>query len=278
MNSSNFYVPHLAKLTGRELMFAQESLDKQYRQNSELDIPDFDFAAPATSHPVMTRRVGMEWHNKPEDFDPEFFDMGPFQITYNFSNAARKNNFPMKNALPLRPKATKEYGAANFSFRMLYEFLCEVYNRGEPFVDTYFKQGFKTRSVYAAFKDIYATIQDDINEEQFSLFASLPLKADRTPDMRFKVSKRYMDFKVWQDPIVKQDCKSIANEIRRDIAACLSTGRIPLRGRQGSTISKWAKKRRDELVGMKSSNLLFYASGQLINHLNIFVKVGEVPA
>jgi hypothetical protein len=252
-------------------MFAGESLGLDYRRGTELDVPGFDFAAPASVHRIMTRRVALRGNNRLDDFEPEFFDMGPFQITYNFSRAVRKNNFPLKNALPYRPKATGEYGADGWSFRMLYEFLCEAYNGGYPVVDTYFDQIFKTRSVYTEFKGIYDTIQEDINAEQLNLFMSLPLKSDGTPDMRYTVSKRYKDFKVWQDPIVKQDCKRLAEAIRQDIVVCLSTGRIPLRKK---AVSSRTREAREKFVGLDPSRF-FFASGQLISHLNIYVEVGR---
>jgi hypothetical protein len=253
------------------MMFAGESLDPGYRRGTELDVPDFNFAAPSSSHRILTRRVALHGNNRPADFEPEFFDMGPFQITYNFSYAIRKNNFPLKNALPFQPKAAGEYGADGWSFRMLYEFLCDAYNGGYPFVDTYFGQVFKTRPVYMEFKDIYDTIQEDINAEQLNLFMSLPLKSDGTPDMRYTASKRYKDFKVWQDPIVKQDCERLAEAIRDDIIVCLSTGRIPLRKK---AVSGRTKEAREKLAGLDPSRF-FFASGQLIRHLNIHVEVGR---
>jgi hypothetical protein len=271
VGATRFYKPVSAKLTGRELMFAGEGLDRDYRRGTELDVPDFDFAASASPHRIMTRRVALRGNNSPGDFEPEFFDMGPFQITYNFSHAVRKNNFPLRNALPYQPKATGEYGAAGWSFRMLYEFLCEAYNGGYPFVDTYFGQIFKTRSVYAEFKGIYDTIQEHLNAEQLNLFMSLPLKSDGTPDMRYTASKRYKDFKVWQDPVVRQDCKSLAEAIRDDIIVCLSTGRIPLRKK---AVSERTKEAREKLSGLNPSRF-FFASGQLIRHLNIYVEVGR---
>jgi hypothetical protein len=269
---TRFYKPALAKLTGRELMFAGESLDKDYRRGTGLDVPDFDFAALASPRRMMTRRIALRGNNASADFEPEFFDMGPFQITYNFSHATRKNIFPMKDALPYQPKATGEYGASGWSFRMLYEFLCAAYNGGYPFVDTYFGQVFKTRAVYAGFKGIYDTIQEDINAEQLNLFMSLPLKNDGTPDMRYTESKRYKDFKVWQDPIMRQDCKSLAEAIREDIIVCLSTGHIPLRK---AAVSRRTAKAREKLSGLDPSRF-FFASGRLIRHLNIYVEVGRV--
>jgi len=277
INMTRFYRPVLAKLTGKELMFAQKGLDRAYRRNTELDVPDFDFAAPKTKHPIMTRRTAAKHLNRPEDFEPEYFDMGAFQITYNFSHAVRKNTFPVKDALPLSPKAVKEYGAFGWSFRMLYEFLCEAYNGGIPFIDTYFERVFKTRPVHAMFLSIYDDIQDDINNEQLDLFQAVPLKADGMPDMRFAASKKFMDFKVWQDPIIRQGCKRIAADIRHDIEVCLSTGKLPLRGREGATVSRKTKKLRSELAGLNPSRL-FYASGQLIRHLNVYIEIGEKAA
>jgi len=277
INRTRFYRPTRASLTKKERMFAQEGLDRDYRRNTELDVPDFDFVALETKHPIMTRRTAMQYLDRPEDFEPDYFNMGAFQITYNFSHAIRKNMFPMRSALPFSPKAIKEYGAAGWSFRMLYEFLCEAYNGGVPFVDTYFERVFKTRPVYVRFLLLYDTIQDNINNEQFELLHDVPLKEDGTPDMRYTASKKFMDFKVWQDPIIKQGCKSIAADIRHDIEVCLSTGKLPLRGREGATVSRKTKKLRSELAGLDPARL-FYASGQLIRHLNVFVEIGDKVA
>jgi hypothetical protein len=264
-------------------MFSQESLNEKYRRGSnlsapELDVPDFDFAAPTTQHPIMTRRIGMSYRKLPDDWEPEFFDMGPFQITYNFSRAIRNNNFPVKNALFTKPKMMKEYGASGWSFRMLYEFLCTVYNGNVPFIDTYFERVFKTRPVYAKFRGIYDAIQDDIDAEQFDLFQSVPLKADGTPDMRYAISRKFMDFKVWQDPIIQRRCEILATQIRFDIEACLRDGILQLSGRAGTTVASRTRKIRAELGGMIHPDRLFYASGQLIGHLNIFVEIGEKAA
>jgi hypothetical protein len=272
MGATRFYKPAPAKLAGKELMFAGGNLDWGYRRAAGVDTPDFDFAASVLPHKIITRRIVLRGNNAPEDFEPEFFDMGPFQITYNFSRAVRKNTFPLKNALSLRPKVKGEYGADGWSFRMLYEFLCEFYNGGRPFVDVYFERIFKTRSVYARLKSIYSTIQDDINEEQLALFMSLPLRKDGMPDMRYAASRSFKDFKAWQNPIVKQDCKDLAKDIRNDIVVCLSTGRIPLRKQQVSR--RGTGQARARFVGLHPSQF-FFASGQLIRHLNIYVEVGK---
>jgi hypothetical protein len=261
----------LAKPTGAERAFAGESLDADYRRGAGPDVPDFDFFVPASPHRIMTRRIVLRGNNSPDDFEPEFFDMGPFQITYRFSHAIRNNMFPLKNSLPYRTKVMSAYGASGWSFRMLYEFLCDAYNGGYPFIDTYFGQVFKTRAVYIEFKKIYDIIQEDINAEQLNLFMALPLKADGTPDMRYAASKRYKDFKVWQDPIIRQDCKRLAERIRKDIVVCLSTGQIPLRK---AAVARKTAEARANFAGLDPDRF-FFASGQLIRHLNIYVEVGR---
>jgi hypothetical protein len=275
VGATRYYKPVPATLTEKERMFANEGLDDDYRHGAHLDVPGFDFLAPSSSFRIMTRRVALRGNNRPEDFEPEFFDMGPFQITYNFSRAARNNMFLLRNAMPYRPKAKGNYGAPGWSFRLLYEFLCENYNNGHPFVDTYFGQVFKTRPVYEDFKRIYETVQESINQEQLNIFATLPLKADGSPDMRYAVSKRFKDFKVWQDPIIRQDCKRLAGAIREDVGDCLENGRIPLRSREMAEVAETTKEKRAELIGLNPERL-FFASGSLIEHLNIYVEIGKV--
>jgi len=281
INGTRFYKPTLASLTkgeGRELMFARKSLDEAYQMGSEFDVPDFDFSAPDTKRPIMTRRITMQEFKRPEDFKPEYFDLGPFQITYKFSSAARKNIFPVKSALPFTSGIKKEYGAPGWSFRMLYEFLCTAYNGNVPFIDTYFDKVFKTRKAHERLLSYYNDVQDDINNEQFDLFMRLPLKADGAPDMRYAESKKFMDFKVWKDKAKKLAAERLGAEIRADIEACLSTGRLPLRGRTGAVISPSAKRLCDALGGMAHPDRLFYVSGQLIRHLKIFVEIGDRAA
>jgi hypothetical protein len=218
----------------------------------------------------MTRRVALRGDGGHGISEPGLFSMGPFQITYNFSHGIRKNRFPVRGVSLRKHKG--EYGAAGWSYRLLYEFLCEAYNNGELFIDTYFDRVFKTRSVYSEFRSIYDTIQEDINAEELRIVSSLPRKKDGTPDMRYTESKRYKDFKVWKNPIVKQDCKRIAEAMRQDIVVCLSIGRIPLRKR---SVSKKAAEAREKLVGLDPERF-FFASGELIRHLNIYVEVGKV--
>jgi hypothetical protein len=256
--ATRFYRPTLATLRQKELMFAQEKLARYYSTDEELDHPVFDFVADGSPAPVMTRRVALQGTG----MEDEFLDVGAFQITYNFSSAARKNNFPTTSG------GKGVYGD-RLSFRLLYEFLSGVYNGGEPFIDTYFARVFKTRQVYREFLAIREKILDDMNNEQADLLAALPLRQDGLPDMRYAASKRYMDFKVWQNPIIKADCEELAQAIREDIILCLRYGILVRRKVSPSTM---AQRRR--FPGLNPDQL-FYASGQLIEHVNIFVEIDK---
>jgi hypothetical protein len=279
MRSTRFYRPVLAKLRGREALFAKQSLAEAYREGASMDVPAFDFTAPDSRFAIKTRRTAVRHKMNSEDFEPDFFDMGPFQITYKFPSARRNNRFPLLN-----PPVTKgrgvpkgEYGAPGWSFRMLYEFLCASYNNGELFIDTYFASVFKMRPVYRRLLDIYKTIQRDIDAEQKSLYEALPRRKDGLlPDRRFREFKKFSDFRVWGSPVIKSECGRLAAAIRTDIEECLRTGILPLRGGKNARVAaKWQLVRAG-LGGMVHLSRLFYASGQLIQSLQIFVEIGDV--
>jgi len=264
ITETKFYKPRTLKPTKGELIFYAQGVLNPVYTSWCINV------MPPNPKTIKTRRIALQYLNRPEDFSPDFFDMGAFQITYNFSKEIRNNLFNSKEASLI----LEEYGASGWSFRTLYEFLCENYNRGQPFIDTYFGQVFPSRPVYYRFLDLYNDIQDKINAERFDLFQAVPLKADGTPDMRYATSKRFADYAVWQDPIIKQGCRDIANEIRADIVWCLYSGRIPMSGRS-SVVAKATEKRRAQLEGMRHPYRLFFASGQLIRHLNIFVEIAK---
>jgi len=263
ITSTKFYKPKVATLTKNEVIFFNEGIYGKHKDSGR-----FGFILNPTT--IMTRRIAMK------QTKPGTFGMGAFQITYNFSKAVRDNRFYSRadatafgSVIP-----QKEYGAKGWSFRALYEFLCEYYNGGYPFIDTYFGQVFKSRPVCQRFLAIYDDIQDKLNAEQFDLFLSLPLENDRTPDMSYAASKRFADFRVWQNPIIKNECKNIAKEIRDDIVGCLKSGLIPMSGRKNPTVADNTRKTRARLAGIHP-NRLFFASGRLISKLNIFVEIDK---
>jgi len=189
-----------------------------------------------------------------------------YQITYSFSNAVRNNIFPGISGVPIT------YGAKGFTYRMLYEFLCNSYNNGVYFIDTYFEYIFRQRAVFEQFDSIGSEIRNSIIAEYKQQKSSVPKKKDGSPDMRYNRSKDFKRYKAWQDPIIIQKVKQVSEAIQRDIIVCLSTGRIPLAKR---SVSDETMRKRARISGMTGSKF-FYASGQLIEHLRIFIHLEDL--
>jgi hypothetical protein len=240
MNTSRFYQPAMATMTKAESKFLglADSAGLNYFMPGEL-----------TTRRVVAAR-GIEDNT---------------QISYNFSFGTRNERF-------LKVSGGKgSYGTRGISFRLLYEFLCETFNGGEYFIDTYFDKVFDTRSVYDQLNTLNDDIIDDIEEERDELYGSVALRSDGSPDMRYAASKRYASLEVWHNPLRAQACTDVAHDIKEDIVSCLASGRIPLRK---STVSEATAKKRERFIGLEGTNF-FFASGQLIRHLNIFVALEE---
>jgi hypothetical protein len=155
---------------------------------------------------------------------------------------------------------------------MLYEFLCDSFNAGEYFIDTYFSAVFGSRTVSARLKQINDEIIDDIDMERSLLMDALVYRNNGDLDMRFKVNKRYAMLKAWKNPVRMQACADLAQDIQLDIVQCLASGMIPLRK---SIVSKRTREIRSKFIGI-SGDKFFFASGQLIRHLKIYVELSEV--
>lgn len=210
---------------------------------------------------------------EPEDFKTRYTVQGDYvdaveggcQITYSFPYYARDNKFVMLNG------KKGSYGAKGMTYRMLYEMLCQLYNGGEYFIDTYFERIFRSRAEHDKLMTLNADIEDAIIVEEMELRNDLHFKKDGTPDMRFTTSKNYRNYKVWQEPIKKAMAERLSIEIKEDIVRCLRTGMIPLSTRQ--TVSAKTMETRARFPAL-SGNKMFYASGRLIEHLSLFVEVG----
>ena len=262
MTTSRFYRPKIAKMARKELAFLEEAEEAglNYFLSDEED-------------PIMTREVAARGKMGKGEFHPAYFSIGDFQITYSFSSKERNNLFPSKGKNSAGLKGMMKAYGKKMSFRILYEFLCKTFNGGELFIDTYFARKFETRPVYADLLNINDKIQTSINAEEYALFSQLHLKKDGTPNMWYNSSKNFKDFKTWQDPIIKGEVKKVAKKIQDDIVRCLSTGQIPLRGREGAQVSEATAKIRESMLGL-DPNLFFFASGQLIHDLSIYVEIG----
>lgn len=187
------------------------------------------------------------------------------RVTYSFSHAIRSSRFVKISG------GIGAYGATGFSFRLLYEFLCEAFNSGESFIDTYFERIFDTRSVSDELNQLNDGIINEIDAEKEELVSQLITTKNGALDQRYSVNKRYTSLKVWKNPVRKTECARVASDIKRDIVSCLSSGRIPLRKNRVASSTLEARKR---FLGI-DGNKFFYASGQLIEHLSIFVELSE---
>jgi hypothetical protein len=245
--STKFYTPRLAELTLHELAYINKHIDRD---------KDIDFSLP-------TKRIV-------DTGDFESMVNRPFQILYNFSWGLRRNRFPL-----IGGKGKGTYGDSGLSFRVLYELLCAAFNHGNYFIDDYFKLVFPYRRVGERFFETETVIKRRSTDEFQQRTADLPRRKDGvTPDMRFaKKGFRLADFRLWKDASVRAEYEGLAEEIRRDIIVCLSTGKLVLRGGENATVSSATMKARKRLGGMKSWSQLFYASGQLIEHVNIFIHI-----
>lgn len=252
MTSSNFYRPRVAGLTRKEKDFINLSGDgglNYFINGKEL----------------LTRNVAERGFTGTKE------NARAFQVTYSFPFTVRPNKFATVASAGKFFKEKGAYGAAGFSFRLLYEFLCRYYNSGEYFIDTYIRDVFHTRPVYEDFASLNDRIREAVRKEEADRFSSVPTKKDGTPDMRFSVSRAFMNFKVWRDPVVKMECARVARAIKKDIVVCLSTGKIPL---SKQVVARRTADERRKYAGM-NIHQFFYASGRLIESLNMFVEMGE---
>ena len=238
MASSRFYRPKIASLTRSEKDFLEAA-----------DNGGLSYFIPDEDDPVMTRHVV-------EKTDRH-------QITYNFSMATRDNVFVTTGG------QTRTYGVRGLSFRLLYEFLCQHYNGGEYFIDTYFAEVFPTRQVYDEFQGLNDRVLEAVEEEKERRLAEIPLKKDGTPNMRYRISKEFMNLAFWKKPIVRAECSRVADEIKNDIVRCLATSQIPLRKQSVSDRTKAVRETMPEL----DAKVFFYASGKLIRSLSVFVEL-----
>jgi hypothetical protein len=195
--------------------------------------------------------------------DPRWFMKDTdFQITYSFSTAVRSNT---------RGAAGGAYGSANMTLRRLYDLLCEEYNRGERFIDTYFQKKFPTSPAGRDFADFEAEARDGMRREWFDRVAQALEIRRRKAGGLYEKDKRLLlkDFGVWKSQYVRQMLRAFDRNIRSEIIVMLSTGRIPLLLQSNPKTMAVREARGIPPVPP------FYATGQLIRGLQIDIRVPE---
>lgn len=191
-----------------------------------------------------------------EELASENADDFEWQITYSFPATLRANIF---NGY--------KYGGDYVTFRRLYLILCEHFNDGEYFIDTYFKKVYpytmKQRVDY-----LMQDTKEGLLELANSNLYDVRLNNDGSLDKRFNIEKRLADYKVFAEEWENGLGEDIAREVKEDIIASLHTGIIPL----NRVLDKRTIRLR-ERAGLDTEHL-FYASGSLINSIQLNFHIG----
>jgi hypothetical protein len=136
------------------------------------------------------------------------------------------------------------------------------------FIDTYFERKFPFREAGQRYAGMEADLRDQILGEFREKTAELPRRKDGGPDMRYAPNGlRLRDFRIMKNAVIMTAYWELAEDIRRDIISCLAKGELT---RQAADATKAERAR---LQGMKSFTTLFYASGRLIEHLNVYINI-----
>lgn len=285
------YRPVLQTLTQMETLQAARLLTYEYEP--EVDMGEIDFITRASDrgaeNPLFTRRIGAYFEGSSSDIDPESLDVAGFEITYNFPYYRRPNLF--RN---IKTGRSSTYGSGHFSYRMLYEFLCQVWNDGEYFVSAYLNGEFKQTPVYDRFRAfrrrVLKKMADELKEKKQGLYQKAQQVRLRDVQGRFvspdrvaekdiqheymRMSKGWDSFQTLRDRTMKAELDSIGKDIREQIITALSTGALSLRKESVTPETE----RRKAALGFTNPSAVFYASGQLIEHLSIYIALDKETA
>jgi len=282
MNASRVttrYMPRLMRLTKHEKMFAQSFVEDAGVEDTDSDIDFISRTSKGTENPLRTRQVidSADIHNAIEM-------SGGFEITYSFSNTVRPHMYPLVNPRFV-DKAYSQYGKEGWSYRLLYEFLCKTWNGGQYFIDEYFSSVFSWRPVAEQFagvnKSITRQMAQELKEQKGKALKNARGKFAKVQNMTEKdVEYQFMQmfddwksFSVWRDATAKEKLKTLGDRIRDDIIECMSMGILTLRPYvKDSTMEKRMRFTNFDAMHM------FYASGNLIRHLNIYISLDKGDA
>ena len=204
-----------------------------------------------------------QWVKKAEEDLPDFSDDFDWQITYNFPAEIHNNISPLN----------KVYGGAHVTYRRLYLILCERFNEGEFFVDEYFNSVYPSSYAKEAVDVELNNLKDELLYYLEDLTEGAKITTRGTLDKRATKANRGMasHIKEWEDfarEWEEEKGYELAEIIKDDIIRALGNGEIPLK----HTMSAGTKKKRIQ-VGYEPEPL-FFAMGDLIEHIQLYVKIG----
>lgn len=253
INKSRMRLPEVYDITKYYERLKRNSKAKWYN-------PDTD------EYETIVRNKGEygHWKNRKAKDIPQITDVEGIQwsITYNFPNTLHNNVSPLK----------KLYGASTVTYRRLYLILCERFNDKEYFVDTYFKDVYP----HTVKEEVDVKLQTVKDELRMYLYDVVLDGAKLTKSG--KLDKRYSkynasyyealeEYKAFKERWEDENGEEVADLIAEDIKSCLATGQIPL----NCTHTTSTAKRR--IWAGYDPDTVFYAMGDLIDHIQLYVKI-----
>ena len=204
-----------------------------------------------------------KWARKAEEDLPDISDDFDWQITYKFPAEIHNNVSPLNKA----------YGGAHVTYRRLYLILCERFNEGEFFVDEYFNSVYPSSYAKEAVDVELNNLKGELLYYLEDLTEGAKITTRGTLDKRATKINRGMASRIreWESfarEWEEEKGYELAEIIKDDIIRALGNGEIPLR----HIMSAGTKKKRIQ-AGYEPEPL-FFAMGDLIEHIQLFVKIG----
>ena len=204
------------------------------------------------------------WLKKNENEIPEFTDADfDWQITYSFPSDLHNNV----------TESGKIYGGETVTYRRLYLILCEAFNGGDFFVDEYFNSVYPHSWVKERVDVELNNLQDELTYYASDLLEGAVATRKGELDRRYTVVNRGMksrirEWKAFARQWEEEKGEGLAELVAEDIKRALEVGEIPLNHK----LSERTKKLR-RYAGL-NDEMVFYATGDLIDHIQLFVKIG----
>lgn len=203
-----------------------------------------------------------KWVAKAEKDLPDISDDFDWQITYNFPAEIHNNISPLN----------KIYGGAHVTYRRLYLILCERFNGGEFFVDEYFNSVYPNSWVKDTVDVELNNLKDELVYYAEDLTEGAKITKRGTLDRRAKVNRgmkaRLKEWESFAREWEEEKGFELAEIIKEDIIRALGNGEIPL----NHTMANSTREKR--IQAGYDSEPLFYAMGDLIEHIQLYVKIG----
>lgn len=205
-----------------------------------------------------------KWVRKNQNEIPEFTEADfDWQITYSFPSDLHNNVTELG----------RKYGGETVTYRRLYLILCEAFNGGEFFVDEYFNSVYPKSWVKERVDVELNNLKDELTYYASDLLEGAVATRKGELDKRYSVANRGMktrirEWKAFARQWEEEKGEELAFYVAEDIKRALEVGEIPLNRK----LSERTKKLR-RYAGLNDTTV-FYATGDLIDHIQLFVKIG----